>query len=365
MRRVVAVSALLLLAGLQAGNAQGPALELVTTLETGDDLAVLAAWSPDGQRLAYGTEKQVKERKPPTLDDRETYRYPGEVWLTNFTDKPKHLFRHERFRDWLGNVPSYYVTRLDWSPDGLKLAVEVTDETGESTVFLITAEGKAVRIGSSRANTYPGYGADWLGDSESVVLLNEASKPRLLHNVYLLRVTAGRDLGLFRGKTFAAAAWLPKAHKAALVEQDRKYADPPQLVLGDLEKGTVEPLDPLEDGYLGGLAATPDESKVSYFVGQNKLAVRGLAAADPVEQWPIPLGRYQWLDSKSLLFLEPEERGGRTGWLTIYDRTSDAKTRLLPETVLHDFWVSPEGARLAVLTAGPTPHLRIYKLPLR
>lgn len=206
MRGAVAVAALLLLAGLQSGIAQGPALEFITTLETGDDLAVLAAWSPDGQRLAYATEKQVKERKPPTLDDRETYRYPGEVWLTNFADKPKRLFKHERFRDWVGNVPSYYVTRLAWSPDGSKLAIEVTDEGGESAAFLITAEGKAVRIGSSRSNVAPGYRAAWLGDGESVVVLNEASKPRLLHRVYLLRVTAGRDLELFRGKTFAAAA---------------------------------------------------------------------------------------------------------------------------------------------------------------
>lgn len=365
MKPVTAVTALLLLAGLQAGQAQGPALEVVTTLETGDDLAVLAAWSPDGQRLAYGTEKQVRERNAPSLDDRQTYRYPGEVWLTDFVEKPRRLFKHDRFRDWVGNAPSYYVTRLDWSPDGTKLAVEVTDETGESAVFLVTAEGKAARIGSSRVNFYPGYGAGWLDDSASLAVLNEASKPRLLHEVYLLRVTGGRDVQLFRGKTFAAAAWLPKAHKAVLVEQDREYVEPPRLMLGDLEKGTLVPLDPLDDGFLGRLALTPDESKVSYFVGQNKLAVRGLGAEEKAEQWPIPLGRYQWLSSSALLFIEPEVRGQATGWLTLYDRATDSKTRLLEETTLYDFWASPDGTRVAVLTAGPAPHLRIYKLAVR
>ena len=365
MSRALALAALLLWAGLQAGEAQAPALELVTTLETGDDLPVLAAWSPDGQRLAYGTEKQVRERRPPTLDDREAYRYPGEVWLTDFVEKPRRLFKHERFRDWVGNVPSYYVTQLEWSPDGSKLAVEVTDEGGESAVFLITSEGKAVRVGSSRANFYPGYGAGWLGDSESLALLGEASKPRLLHQVYLLRVTGGRDVELFRGKTFTAAAWLPAARKAVLVEQDSKYADPPRLVLGDLEKGTLEPLDPLADGYLGRLSVTPDESRVSYFVGQNKLAVRGLGVDDKAEGWPVPLGRYQWLNSGAVLYLELEDKGQRTGWLTLYEGASNTKTRLLPETVLYDFWVSPDGTRVAVLTAGPTPHLRIYKLSAR
>lgn len=362
MKRVMATGALLLLAGLQAGRAQGPTLELVATLDTGDDLAVLAAWSPDGQRLAYGTEKQVRERKAPSLDDRETYRYPGEVWLTDFGEKPRRLFKHERFRDWVGNVPSYYVTRLEWSPDGSKLAVEVTDEQGESAVFLITTEGKAVRIGSSRVNYYPGYGAGWLDDSQSLAVLNEASKPRLLHEVYLLRVTGGRDVQLFRGKTFTAAAWLPKAHKAVLVEQNREYAEPPRLVLGDLEKGTLEALDPLEEGFLGRLAITPDESKVSYFVGQDRLAVRRVSGEAKADYWPIPLGRYQWLSSSALLFMEPEDGGQSTGWLTLYDRATDSKTRLLPDTTLYDFWASTDGTQVAVLTAGPTPHLRIYKL---
>lgn len=365
MSRAVVAAALLILAGLQAGEAQAPALELLTSLETGDDLPVLTAWSPDGQRLAYGTEKQVRERKPPTLDDRETYRYPGEVWLTDFIAKPRRLFKHERFRDWVGNVPSYYVTRLDWAPDGSKLAVEVTGEGGESVVFLITSEGKAVRIGSGRGNFFPGYDAGWLGDSESLAILDEASKPRLLHRIFLLRVTAGRDLELFRGKTFAAAAWLPATGRAVLVEQDRKYADPPRLALGDLEKGTLATLDPLEDGFLGRLAVTPDQSKLSYFVGQNKLAVRGLGPDAKAEHWPVPLGPYQWLDSGAVLYLEPEERGRRTGWLTLYDRSSDTRSRLLPETLLYDFWVSPDGSRVAVLTAGPTPHLRVYKLPAR
>jgi hypothetical protein len=364
IRRLVA-AALLLWAGLAAGQAQPPALEVVTTLETGDDLAVLAAWSPDGRRLAYATEKEVRERKPPSLDDRETYRYPGEVWLTDFAGKPRRIFKHERFRDWTGNVPSYYVTGLAWSPDGAKMAVEVTEEAGESAVFLITAGGKAVRIGSNRENFYPGYGAAWLSDSESLGYLGEASQPRLLHRVYLLRVTAGRALELFRGKTFAAVAWLPAARQAILVEQDSDYADPPQLMLGDLEKGTLERLDPLAEGYLGWLAATPDETKVSYFIGQNKLTVRSLAAEGKVEHWPIPLGRYRWLTSGALLYLEPEERGQRTGWLTLYDRASDTKTRLLPEVTLYDFWVSPDGTRVAVLTAGPAPELRIYKLAAR
>lgn len=66
-----------------------------------------------------------------------------------------------------------------------------------------------------------------------------------------------------------------------------------------------------------------------------------------------------------MLYLEPEERGQRTGWLTLYDRSSDTRSRLLPETLLYDFWVSPDGSRVAVLTAGPTPHLRVYKFPAR
>jgi hypothetical protein len=357
---------LILLTAVAVAPEENPALATwVRTIDTGEDLPVIAAWAPGGGQLAYGTEVEVSRRKITVKDDREIYTYPSEVWVTDFEKEPKRILKGKRFRNRRGVIPSFSVTHLAWAPDGEKLAVELTDRQGESATFLLTPKGKRVKVGDGRANLLDGYGAGWLGDSESVGIMHEALNPRLLHRLSLLRVTAGRELALFREKTFAAADWMPKSHKAVLIERDRDFAEPPRLLLGDLDRGTAELIEELEDGYLGGLQATPDETIVSYFEGQEKLAVRAVNPESSVEHWPIPLGRYAWTGrSNTLLYLEPEDIGSRKGWLTLYNPADGSKVRVLSEQKVRNFWLAPDGKQLAVLTADDWPELRIYRLSL-
>lgn len=333
------------------------AAELVARVDTGEDLAVAAAWSPDGRILAYGTEKRLRERR--VTSDEPDFFYPGEVWLRDpDEDKPKRILKHN-----LLGEQSFRVERLTWSPDGSKLVVELTDDRKNAAAFLFTSEGKRIKLGKGKANFVEGYGAGWLADNETLGLLNEAVNPRLLHSVRVLRITGRRELFLFRGKTFAAVAWFRRSQRAAMVARDREFSEPPELVLGNLDSGELESLGELNEGYLGGLAVSPDETKLSYFVGQERLAVRGLNPEAEVEYWPIPFGRYEWTPSGGVLFVEPRELGRRMGWLTYYDPAQEKKVRLLPEELIHDFWPSPDGQQVAVLTAGLKPELRIYRLP--
>ena len=345
-------------------GAQSPTAQPEATINTGEDLPVVAAWAPDGQRLAYGTEKKASRRRSPlSADEDEVYYYPGEVWITDLAGEPKRILKYDFLRSIEGDFFSFSVERLVWSPDGAKLAVEITDEKKNTATFLITAEGKKLKVGSSPVNYVVGYGGGWLSDSESLGLLNEAVNPRLLHAVSLVRVTAGRVIPLFAERTFAAVAWLPGAHQAVLVESDPEFARAPRLAVGNLETGELTVLDELTEGYLGGLRATPDETTVSYFVGQEKLAVRGLGPDATIEYWPIPVGRYEWAGSRrALLFLEPETPGRRTGWLTLYDSARKTRERVLRDELIQDFWVSPDGQRVAVLTVGLKPVLKVYRL---
>lgn len=357
------VSTAALLAVAPAGT-QAPSAQLEATLDTGEDLPVVAAWAPDGQRLAYATEKKIGRRRSPlSVEEGEVYYYPGEVWISDVTSQAKRILKYDFLRGREGEFFSFSIERLAWSPDGTKLAVEITDEKKNTATFLITAEGKKVKVGSSPINYVPGYGGGWLADNESLALLNEAVQPRLLHAIGVVRITAGRIIPLFADRTFAAVAWLPVAHKAVMVESDPEFARTPRLALGNLETGEFTVLDELTGGYFGGLRVAPDEATVSYFVGQEKLAVRGLARDAPLEYWPIPVGRYEWLGSrKAVLFLEPEAPGQHTGRLTLYDGARKTKERVLLEELIQDFWVSPDGQRVAVLTAGLKPVLKVYRL---
>jgi hypothetical protein len=339
---------------------QSPATAPVINVDTGEDLPLLAAWSPDGLKLAYGTEKEVeRQRHPMTVGEESIQRYPGEVWVTDFRDKPKRILKHGSFRDEKGELLNFYVTGLAWSPDGQQLAAELTDERKQSAVFLFTVEGKPLKIGSGGGNSLPGYGAAWLGQGESLGVLREAAEPRLLHRVQLLRVRAGRLLPLFGPRTFQAVAWLPKASQAVLVERDREFSQPPQLLLGDLERGTTESLGEVSE-YLGGLATTADEKRFSYFAGGQKLVVRGLDRKPEPETLPVPLGHYQWVGGE-IFYIEPKEIGRRQGWLAHLDPTTGEKQRLVEELV-QGFWPAPNGRRVAVLTVGLKPALKIYSL---
>lgn len=345
-------------------GAQAPTVQLETTINTGEDLAVVVAWAPDGLRLAYGTEKRIsRQRSPISVGEGEVDYYAGEVWISDLTGQSKRILKYDFLRGVEGEFFSFSVERLAWSPDGLKLTVELTDEKKNTATFLITAEGKKIKVGSSPVNYVAGYGGGWLSDSESLGLLSEAVNPRLLHQVSLVRITAGRAVPLFTDRSFAAVAWLPAAHKAVLVESDPEFARTPRLAVGDLETGELTVLDELTEGYLGGLRVTPDEMTVSYFVGQEKLAVRELKADAPIEYWPIPVGRYEWLGSRrAVLFLEPEASGRHASWLALYDPARKTRERVLPNELILDFWVSPDGQRVAVLTAGLKPVLKVYRL---
>jgi len=326
--------------------------EFVRTIGS-EDVPVVAAWSSD-TRLAYGTEKIV-----PVGD--VSHRC-GEVYVVTLAGEKQRILKHDYFRREPASSFSFSVDRIIWSPDATKLGVELTltNEEDATALFIFKSKGGELRIKDS-TNSVRGYGGAWLADNASLGMLEEALAPRLLHRVFVVRVEAGRTIVLFQSRTFSAVAWVPGKMQAVLVERDAEFVQPPKLLVGDLISGQVKELGEVPD-YLGGLQATPDGERFSYFVGQDKLVVRRLSG-EPVGEAAIPLGRYEWLGkSGAIAFLEPQEPGGASGWLAVWDPTTQVCTRLIADERIRDFWLAPDGSLVAVLTADEVPELKIYRL---
>lgn len=333
---------------------------LIKIIDTKKDLPQLAAWAPDGIHLAYGTERELLSRAARRGVEDAPRAYPAEVWLWRLDEpdkKPKRLLDYREVR-----ALNYRIDRLSWSPDGKLLAAEMTHRRLGTATFFFNQKGKKARLGGhKRFNFVMGYGGGWMGDSLNYGLLVEAEKPRLLHQVELLRVEGGRVLERFRHDFFTAVAWLPNRKKIAGIKRDRDFEEPPLLVLGDLDKSTLEELGEVDD-YQGRLAALPDEKHISYFTAYDTLTVRSIESGEITATLPAPMGAYQWSPAgDAVYYLEPEEIGDTTGRLTRVDLESGEKTEILG-AVLHDFWFSPDASHVAVLTARGTQKLKIYRL---
>jgi hypothetical protein len=330
-------------------------VELVLSVAS-DDPVVTAALSTDG-RVAYATKKSVQYG--------ERWQRRAEVYVARLAGpakEKKRIVRDNYFRD--ATDPRrplpFAVERLAWSPDGSGLAVEMAP-TGEATAtFFFKSTGGEMKLGSG-GNGVGGYGATWLAEGRSVGLLEEGVSPRLLHRVLVVRMEAGRAVGLFRPRTFAGVAWLSGKMQAVLAERDKDFAQPPRLLLGDLNSGAVTDLGSDPD-YLGGLRATPDGERFSYFAGQKKLLLRKLTG-EVAGEIVIPFAHYEWLGaSDALIFLDPEKPGVPGGWLAVWDPATQASQRLLPDERIADFWVAPDGSHVAVLTTDEVSQLKIYNL---
>lgn len=329
--------------------------ELVLTVESKDPV-VTAALSSDG-RLAYATTKTV-----PYGPYREQLQRRAEVFVLSLTEgKPKRIVSQDYIRDPQDPYENlaFSVARIAWSPDATRLAVEITPHGHPTATFLFKSAGGRLNLRGG-GNLIPGYTATWLADSSSLLVLEEAAPPRLLHSVLVVRVEAGRGVELFPTRTFAALAALPGKLEAVLVERDKDFAQPPAFTLGDLESGKRTSLGADAD-FLGGLRATPDKQGFSYFVGQNKLVVRKLTGEISATV-NIPFSSYEWLPAGAVIFLEPEKPGRATGWLSAWDPKTQKSARLLPDQRIREFWISPDGTYVAVLGAEDG-ELKVYRLP--
>jgi hypothetical protein len=110
------------------------------------DVAPGITWSPDGKRIAYARRAKTSEGSRYF----DCYRY------TLSTRKEKRITRRSRFRS------------PDWSSDGKSL-IGVVERDGTSNLVLIGADGKRSRTVTSFSNGEQIFDPRWLGDTGRIV----------------------------------------------------------------------------------------------------------------------------------------------------------------------------------------------------
>jgi Tol biopolymer transport system component len=110
------------------------------------DVAPGISWSPDGKRIAFARRAHTSKGS----------RYFDCYLYTLSTHKEKRITRESRFR-----TP-------DWSPDGKSL-IGVVERDGTSNLVLIGADGKRSRTVTSFSNGEQIFDPKWLGDTGRIV----------------------------------------------------------------------------------------------------------------------------------------------------------------------------------------------------
>lgn len=124
----------------------------LTPLTDGDFDVSFAAWSPDGDRLAF-----VRNRS-------ERQRHRDDVWVAHHDGgNPRRL---------VAQFSS--ISHLAWSPDGKNLGVMAIEEEGDSFVALWLVEvdsGHVHRLGDADFEVQPGSGVHWNRDGSRIAVI--------------------------------------------------------------------------------------------------------------------------------------------------------------------------------------------------
>lgn len=329
--------------------------------QTVEERCTAMAYAPDG-RIAYSVRKIYSSRRTDYERD--------DIWVLSTDGKRKKIVNGEKLVHGGGDIFSYAIQSLRWSPDSTRLTVEMLtstmDQRGEThdgeLTLLIDENGKEIKIVKDDSVIPDSYEATWLGDGASVAYLTEAAKPRLLFNITLTRPAVGRGGVIFFGHTFSAVAWNAKESKGVAIERNATLSGPARLVELDIGKETVRELATLE-GYAGGLVLSPSGARVAYYRDIDVLEVRDVARPELVARAKLTFGVLQWAPDEKRLLLKRgmEKKSADLVWVRVPQPGPAAATSAIPEAdvqpALHgltfrDFELSPDGRQIAVLEPG-------------
>ena len=280
----------------------------------------------------------------------------------------------------------YIVDSLAWSPDGRRVAVNMSlqkappgfetkeekkkgnlgedeDEkplasvTGGRAIALVDDEGREIKVANSKTRfIVEATRGTWLADDATVVYQTGGGP----YGIARVRPADGKLDTLFEGHTFNAVLWDAKNNCAYAIGEGSGIHRGLALVRLDLLHELVTEIAHIET-YQGALSLSPSGTKIAYFEDGDYIEVIDMTNASKNVRVRRGYGRFEWLRDERYIVLKrgPFERSNILLRVGLYDQTFAA---ILHGLEFHDFHISPDGNLIAVTEPGKR-ELKAYPLP--
>lgn len=291
-------------------------------------------------------------------------------------------------------IEGFAVNSLSWSPDGKRIAVNMTlqplparleeqierkkdkhkdkkkhdessDDDGDSdyqppkpapggrAVALFDNQGQEIHVAGAKSRFIEGASnATWLAGDQYVVYMRGAQIVRV-------RPSDGATTKLFEGHPFQAVAWDAPRSRAFAVGEDLTVQGGLVLVELDLLQQRITPIAQLTS-YRSSLTVAPSGKKVGFFANGDTIEVIDVANPAKPVRVNAGLGFFQFgpTEQRVLLKRGPEGQSNDLVWVGLHD---DSFTPALHDLEYHAFQIAPDGNSLAITEPGKRI-LKIYPL---
>jgi hypothetical protein len=307
-----------------------------------------------------------------------------DISIANSRGQTKRIVEAKKFMP-IPPPAGYVVNSLVWSPDGHRIAVNMTlqqpppgyeskedkkkhkdkekdreDDAprasvgGGRAVALLDADGNEIRVpGSQTRFIENATNATWLADG-TVVYLKGAP-----FQIVRVRPSDGITRTLFEGHGFNAVVWDAPKNRAFAIGEDLTVRGGLALVELDLLHQTVTKIAQIKD-YRGSLSLSPAGKKIGFFEDGDTIEVIDIANPSKPLRVRAGWGTFQWgRDERHILLKRgPERRSNILVWVGLYDGSF---VPALHDLRFHAFEIAPDGKSLAITEPGKRV-LKVYPL---
>lgn len=318
----------------------------------------------DCQAFAISNSNKIACAVPQVKRVKKVIIQRADVWVASPNGKEKLIVEAEKF---MPTPPpqSYTVDSLAWSPDGSRIAMNMTTQkpasdeessSGGKAIALLDEDGHEIKVeGSKTRFIEEASNGTWLADNATVVYLIGAGP----YKIGRVSTVSGQSSVLFEGHTFDAVVWGAMRNQALALSQNLSVTGREAIFQLDLLHESIKEVTRV-DTYQTGLNLSPSGSKVAFFADGDAIEVRDLGNASKAIRVRVGMGVFGWSRDERRILLKrgPADKSGELVWVGLYDGTFIPALHGLE---YHAFAISPDGGSIAVTEPGKGV-LRVYPL---